>query len=977
MEATAVSLTRTVLDGVLGSAGTAMADEAALLLGVRREVGFIRSELQMMQSFLRVQSSATRWGAGGSRDTVRTCVKQVRDLACDLEDCLLDFTLHASRPRWLRWGPGLVARHRVAGRIRGLKATVVDLNQRNQRYNVFAATADSHHGADLVRELKAIVVELNQRNQQHNVPAEEGQHGHADDECACAQLSPGDEGQDIERVEETKHLADLVKGGGGARVVSVWGMGGMGKSSLVRMLYNDRDFIDGFDGRAWFTVPHPLESADELERQLRKQLVVEPRRTDGTDTIQEWLEAKRCLVVVDDVASPEEWDLISRCLAANGTAGTGSRVIVTTRRNDVALRCAGDVKGVYELKPLDDKEARKLLYQKVYKKAECMMTKDMVEQASRILERCRGLPLAIATIGGLLANRPKTSREWMDLRQHLGSELESDRDIKRVITSSYDGLPYHLKCCFLYLSIFPENHEIRLTRLLRRWIAEGYITKPRDMSVEELGRRYYNELISRSMIQPSEKARASMAVERCRVHGVVLQIILSQSIEENQLFIMDKHCNEAPPSKIRHLVVTRWKENEKMASLNLSQVRSLTIFGRCPVSLISSKLRLLRVLDLEDTLELENDDLKHIGELHHLRYLGLRKTNISSIPSSLENLRFLETLDVQDTKVIQLPVGITKLEKLCHLVGGVNFTKDLAGKTRKNKEVCKCNGDPFETFADLVTGCYGYKQVEPSCSCCSYEFSVTTPERIEKLRNLQVLGVVHIARGSKVARNLGELTSLRRLGVEVDATDEVGKDLCNSISKLVRLERLEVRSRSLEFLKEAKKEEEMPPKHLLSLRLCGRLGNLPSWMDRLNDLAKVKLIQTQLKQVDIEVLGKLPNLTLLALWEESFSEKTLCFGEGTFPKLKVLYIEGMENIESIQIKDGALPVLEKLEVMRCINLDDSKEGLSLVLVLKNLNELVLTSCGDKPKLEEELQKQIRGFKKRPKFITGKSIVSRS
>lgn len=941
-----MSLTRTVLDGVLGSAGTAMADEAALLLGVRREVGFIRSELQMMQSFLREQSSATRWGAGGSRDTVRTCVKQVRDLACDLEDCLLDFTLHASRSRWLRWGPGLVARHRVADRIRGLKASVVELNQRNQRYNVFAAA--SHHGA---------------------TPGEE-QHGHADDECprAGAQLAPGNERQDIERAGEMDHLVKLVNNTGDAWVVSVWGMGGMGKSSLVRMLYNDMALIDGFDGRAWVTVPHPLESTDEVERRLKKQLGVAPGHS-----VQAWLAEKRCLVVVDDVSSHEEWELISRCLPANGP--TGSRVVVTTRRDDVARQCAGDVReNVYELKPLEGEEARKLFCQKVYKDAEYKLKDDneMMKEASRILERCRGLPLAIATIGGLLANRPKTSREWMDLRKHLGSELESDRVIKRVIASSYDGLPYHLKSCFLYLSLFPENHEIRLTRLLRRWIAEGYITKPRDMTVEELGRRYYNELISRSMIQPSEKARATMAVERCRVHGVVLQIILSQSIEENQLFIMDKHCNEAPQSKIRHLVVTRWKKNEKMASINLSQVRSLTIFGRCPVSLISSKLRLLRVLDLEDTLELENDDLKHIGELHHLRYLGLRKTNISRLPSSLENLRFLETLDVQDTKVTQLPVGITKLEKLCHLVGGVNFAKDLAGKTRKNKEVVECNGDPFETFADLVTGCYGYKQPETSC-----EFSVTAPERIEKLRNLQVLGVVHIARGCKVARNLGELTSLRRLGVEVDATEEEGKDLCSSISRLVRLERLEVRSRSLEFLKKAEKAEEMPPKHLLSLRLCGRLGKLPGWMDRLNDLAKVKLIQTQLKQVDIEVLGKLRNLTLLALWEESFVEKMVCFGKGTFPKLKLLYIEGMENIETIQIKDGALHVLEKLEVKKCINLDDSKEGLSEVPFLRNLNELILTSCGDKPELEKELQKQMSGFEKRPKFITGKSIVSRS
>ncbi|CAM0952448.1 unnamed protein product [Alopecurus aequalis] len=861
MEATAVSLTRTVLDGVLGGAGTAMADEAALLLGVRREVDFIRRELQMMQSFLSVQSSA----GAGCNDTVKTCVKHVRDLACDLEDCLLDFTMHAARAPWLRWGPGIATRHRVAGRIRDLKASLVELNQRNQRYNVFVADKATPAAA-----------------------ADE--HGHADDDF---QLSPGNGHQDIQRAGEMKHLADLVKREG-ATVVSVWGMGGMGKSSLVRMLYDDTDLIDDFDGRAWVTVPHPLDCTKELERRLRKQLGLK-----STDLgVPAWLKKKRCLVVVDDVSSHEEWELLSRCLGVGGANGTGtrSRVVVTTRREDVARRCAGDdrdvLQNVYELMPLKEEEARKLLCRKVYKNADHTMTEDMLTQGNLILKRCR----------------------------------------------------------------------------------EGYITKPRDMSIEEVGRMYYNELISRSMIQPSEKARASMGVERCRVHGVVLQIILSKAIEENQLFIMDKHCNEAPQSKIRHLVVTRWKNNEeKMASINLSQVRSLTIFGKCPISLISSKLRLLRVLDLEDTAELENDDLKHIGELYHLRYLGLRKTNISRLPSSLENLRYLETLDVQDTKVTKLPVGITKMEKLRHLVGGVNFARDLVEKTKKNKDICQCNDNFFDIMADLVTGCHGYKNVESPCSCCAQGFSVTTSERIDKLRNLQVLGVVHIAGDSKVARNLGKLTSLRRLGIDVAGTGEVREDLCSSISRLVRLERLEVRSDSLEFLKES------PPKHLTSLRLSGRLGKLPDWMKSLKDLGKVKLLQTQLKQVDIDVMGNLPNLTLLALWEGSFAHGSLCFSEGTFQKLKQLYIEGLEITKTIEIEEGTLPVLEKLEVKKCVNLDDSEVGLSHVVFLKNLNELVLTSCGDKPQLEKSLQRQISGFElaKRPKLITGKSIVTRS
>ncbi|KAL5208885.1 hypothetical protein ABZP36_033320 [Zizania latifolia] len=139
----------------------------------------------------------------------------------------------------------------------------------------------------------------------------------------------------------------------------------------------------------------------------------------------------------------------------------------------------------------------------------------------------------------------------MKLHEHLGAELESDlRNITRVIVSSYDGLPYHLKSIFLYLSIFPENHEIRCTRLLRRWMAEGYIAKNRDMHVEEVGERIYNELINRSMIQPcKKKINPYVSVARCRVHSMVLQIILSKSMEENQLFLVKKHCNEIPESK--------------------------------------------------------------------------------------------------------------------------------------------------------------------------------------------------------------------------------------------------------------------------------------------------------------------------------------------------------------------------------------------------------------------------------------------
>ncbi|XP_040383595.1 disease resistance protein PIK6-NP-like [Oryza brachyantha] len=945
MEATAVSLARTVLDGVLGGAGSAVADEAALLLGVRREVDFIRDELEMMRSFLMATS-------GCAGDTARTWVKQVRDLAYDVEDCLLDFMLlqALSRPIW-RMPETLAARYRVAARIRELKASVEELNQRNQRYNVVAAAGGVDSG-----------------------PAPPPPH---DEHLRFRSSGAFQESQDIGRGDEKRELIDLIDSGdaAGRRVVSVWAMGGMGKSSVARSVYNDPDLIDHFDCRAWVTVPHPLEldGVDEFKRRLGKQLGTANEQKDGGG------EQKRHLIVVDDLRSLEEWGHIEPCLF-EGVAG--GLVIVTTRQRDVARHCAGGVeKNAYELKPLAHPHGMKLLCQKVYKNAEHTLPPHMLEEANKILGRCHGLPLAIATIGGLLGNRPKTSVEWMNLRIHLGSELEFNRDINSVITSSYDGLPYHLKSCFLYLSIFPENHEIRCTRLLRRWIAEGYITKRRDMTVEEVGQMHLNELMNRSMIRPmKKKIGASMAVERCQVHGVVLQIILSKSIEENQLFIIDKHCNEVPQSKIRHLVVTRWNgSEEKMTNINLSRVRSLTVFGECPVSLISPKLRLLRVLDLEDAVDLKNDDLMHIGDLYHLRYLGLRGTKISRLPSSLQNLKYLETLDVQDTKVTHLPDGTAKLEKLRYLLAGINFAEDLAEKMQENNaenNAAKSNANLLETFADLLCRCcHGSSEYhESSFSCFAGQFSVRAPEGIEKLRNLHMLGVVHIEQGSGVAQKLGKLTNLRRLGVDLDANTEEVKELCKSIQTLVRLERLEVRSSSLQFLEGL---NTTAPKHLLSLRLYGHLGRLPVWISSLNDLAKIKLLQTKLQQEDIDLIGNLHNLVSLGLWGKSFAGESLHFHSGMFKTLKSLHIEGLEKIKTLDIENGAMPGLEKLRVKKCSTLSDSKDGLSGVPFLLNLSELSLISSGDKPQLEKILQRQISGFVKRPKLLIGKSMAVRS
>ncbi|KAL5200897.1 hypothetical protein ABZP36_035251 [Zizania latifolia] len=993
MEATAVSLARSVLDGVLSGAGSAIADEAALLLGLRREVEFIRNELEMMRSCLKVASAKH-----DADDIVKTWGKQVRELAYDVEDCLLDFALYASSPGLGAWLPehlNLARRHRVAARIRELNASVKELNQRFKRYSIVVNHPRGGDGGG------------DDQQQQGVLP---------DHDAYSPELAPPESDLEI-REKDKKDLTQLISGNGkwcihnlingliwtmemlnprvsppdvssgsapapvgnGGKlpgVVAVWGMGGMGKSFLMRTVYSNPVFLDAFDCGAWVTVPHPLDSKEEFARRLRKHLSV---ALEPTVEVRDYLQEKRYVIIVDDLNDQQEWGYIWEILQFGGKKG--SRVVVTTRREDVARHCAGHVPQghgyVYQLKPLGERDSMRLFCQKVYKLPNYTLEKEMKAQADNILKRCRGLPLAISTIGGLLANRPKTTLEWENMHAYIGAELESDlHNITRVIVSSYDGLPYHLKSIFLYLSIFPENHEIRCTRLLRRWMAEGYIAKNRDMPVEDVGERFYNELMSRSMIQPCKKKNSPFVNgARCRVHSMVLQIILSKFMEENQLFLVKKHCNEIPESKVRHLVVSGWKRrDDKLESINFSYVRSLTVFKECPASLISPRLRLLRVLDLEDTLNLKNEDLRHVGELYHLRYLCLRGTEVSKLPS-LQNLRYLETLDIQDTLMTQLPDGIARLEKLRYLLAGVNFSKELlCGPAKEKKELCKVTESEMDNCKARQLG----KMI--ACLCCNGSdcfrvsgldrLCVRAPEGLEKLRDLHMLGVINVGQGNGVARKLKKLTNLRRLGVT--CVTEEGQELCKSIAKLSHLQRLEVRSDSLDFLVKPKDFE--PPKHLISISLYGNLLKLPMWIDSLQYLAKLKLLGTQLDQGDMLRLGGLRRLALLGLWENSYEGTSLHFGVGTFRKLMFLDIDGLKKIETVKIDKGAMLELEQLWVNNCKALQDSGHGLSGVPHLLKLNELSLKKCGEKENLMAILQKHVSEHPKRPKFLIGKSTT---
>ncbi|XP_073361356.1 disease resistance protein Pik-2-like [Aegilops tauschii subsp. strangulata] len=251
---------------------------------------------------------------------------------------------------------------------------------------------------------------------------------------------------------------------------------------------------------------------------------------------------EKCLIVLDDLSTNKEWDLVKSCLKNAG------RVIVTTREKNIAEHCSGKDTNMYHLEGLKDAAALDLFKKKVFKDkaGKVNLALGMEEQAKLILKKCDGLPLAISTVGGFLATKPKTAVEWRKMHGRISAELEINpelRTIKKVLMRSYDGLPYHLKSCFLYMAIFPEDYVIKRKCLVRRWIAEGYCKEMQGMTAEEVGDTYFDELLERSMILPGEGVNHhSGKGDSCQLHDIIREICISKAREENLVFTLEDGC---------------------------------------------------------------------------------------------------------------------------------------------------------------------------------------------------------------------------------------------------------------------------------------------------------------------------------------------------------------------------------------------------------------------------------------------------
>ncbi|CAL5416988.1 unnamed protein product [Camellia sinensis] len=235
-----------------------------------------------------------------------------------------------------------------------------------------------------------------------------------------------------------------------------------------------------------------------------------------------YLYKKRYVIVFDDVWQIDFWGFIRHALPKNSK---GSRVIITTRSEQVVAFCketSGDQ--VHELGALSEEKAWELFCKKAFQLdfgGHCPLELEKISH--EIVRKCEGLPLALVAIGGLLSTKNKATSKWQKFYDSMGTELERNpnlKNIRKILLFSYNDLPHHLKSCFSYFGIIPEDYSIQCGRLIRLWIAEGFVEEKMGKTMEEVAEEYLNDLIHRRLVLVSTTKFDGRVRER-RVHDVV------------------------------------------------------------------------------------------------------------------------------------------------------------------------------------------------------------------------------------------------------------------------------------------------------------------------------------------------------------------------------------------------------------------------------------------------------------------------
>ncbi|XP_050259698.1 putative disease resistance protein RGA4 [Quercus robur] len=458
--------------------------------------------------------------------------------------------------------------------------------------------------------------------------------------------------------------------------ISIVGIGGLGKTTLAQYVFNDEKVRTNFELKIWVCVSDVFDIKKIVEMIIGSTTGRKPENLDMDplqNELRETLCQKKYLLILDDVWNEDSENWYNLKILLMGGA-KGSKVVITTRSNKVVEITSTSS---YFLEGLSRDQSWSLLKKMAFKKGQETINSNLKAIGMDIVEKCRGVPLAIRTIGKVLFK--KTEAEWSYIKNTKLTDVTELKDgIMPILKLSYDYLPSHLKCCFAYCSLFPKDYSINKLTLIQLWISQGFIQSSEEShQLEHVANEYFMELLWRSFFQEAKEDDEGM-IRSFKMHDLIHD--LAQYVLKTDCILVDTKAKNVK-EKGRHLSFPFYNVSffeENLSTLvKANKIRSFifaynkfeydegTIEESTFKKLIST-FRYLRALDLHglNMKMLPNT----IGTLMHLKYLDLSSNHIEVFPSSITKLVNLETLKLcQCTKLRELPVRIQKMVSLKHL----------------------------------------------------------------------------------------------------------------------------------------------------------------------------------------------------------------------------------------------------------------------------------------------------------------------
>ncbi|XP_047963361.1 putative late blight resistance protein homolog R1C-3 [Salvia hispanica] len=658
-------------------------------------------------------------------------------------------------------------------------------------------------------------------------------------------------------------------------IIPIMGMGGIGKTTLARNLFENDLVKEHFDIRAWTTISQTYNVRETL-REVLFQASGDSSSDLGEEELGEklykFLYGRRYLVIMDDMWSVDVWEKIKFFFPDNGD---GSRIVVTTRLSNLSSQ----LNEFYRvgMNFLDEANSWDLFCKIVFGKESCPLEFEKI--GKNIVANCKGLPLSIATIGGLLAKSQHTREYWELIEQNINSTVINTNDefCLKILRMSYIYLPNYLKPCFLYMGVFGEDRRIRVSMLEKLWISEGFLKPRNEKSLETIAQENLEELVNRNLVLV-DKLGSIGNIKYCKMHDLVRDLCLKEVEKERFYHVL----NDDPLISLSHarrVVLNDGDLFHNELSGSFSHARSIIYDYYHNYGWLVGKVRLPHNLRLLRTLKAYKEDvssgsylLDNVFELVNSRYIAVNVRKKSKFPSSVDLLWNLHTLIIHGSDDFMAPIEIWKLHQLQHLMFG------------KSKVILPVPDPRSEDDDDIVI-----------------------------MENLQTLkGVKNLFLDEEVVKRIPNVKKLCITYVKEKKQME-GENCLNYLQCLNKLENFMCSTSN------------GCGKYLKSIRIPHSLKKL-----------SISSIDTEVEDI-MSKIGSLPLLEKFVLERGCFRTGKWETTEGQFPSLKFLQLDYCSGLKVWIVSENShFPTLQKLHLHYVRELNEIPSAVGEIATLKSI-----------------------------------------